>query len=46
MNGYTIGDNGQIMASYSNGQQQLLGRGAGELHQRRRPRLQRQQLLD
>lgn len=25
MNGYTIGDNGQIMASYSNGQQQLLG---------------------
>jgi flagellar hook protein FlgE len=25
MNGYTVGDNGQIMASYSNGQKQLLG---------------------
>ena len=25
MNGYTVGDNGQIIASYSNGQQQLLG---------------------
>lgn len=25
MNGYTVGDNGQILASYSNGQQQLLG---------------------
>lgn len=25
MNGYTVGDNGQIVASYSNGQQQLLG---------------------
>lgn len=25
MNGFTVGDNGQIIASYSNGQQQLLG---------------------
>lgn len=25
MNGYSVGDNGQIIASYSNGQQQLLG---------------------
>ncbi|WP_442798709.1 flagellar hook protein FlgE [Pantoea vagans] len=25
MNGYTVGDNGQIIASYSNGQKQLLG---------------------
>ncbi len=25
MNGYVIGDNGQIVASYSNGQQQLIG---------------------
>ncbi|WP_312239966.1 flagellar hook protein FlgE [Pantoea sp.] len=25
MNGYTVGDNGQILASYSNGQTQLLG---------------------
>lgn len=25
MNGYTVGDSGQIIASYSNGQQQLLG---------------------
>ncbi|ROP58301.1 flagellar hook protein FlgE [Enterobacter sp. BIGb0383] len=25
MNGYTVGDNGQVIASYSNGQQQLLG---------------------
>ncbi|QHM73201.1 flagellar hook protein FlgE [Mixta intestinalis] len=25
LNGYTLGDNGQIMASYSNGEQQLLG---------------------
>ncbi|SFU20247.1 flagellar hook protein FlgE [Kosakonia arachidis] len=25
MNGYTVGDNGQIIASYSNGQTQLLG---------------------
>jgi len=25
MNGYSVGDNGQIVASYSNGQQQLLG---------------------
>ncbi|HEN3278338.1 TPA: flagellar hook protein FlgE [Yersinia enterocolitica] len=25
MNGYVVGDNGQIIASYSNGQQQLLG---------------------
>ncbi|ELI7923520.1 flagellar hook protein FlgE [Yersinia enterocolitica] len=25
MNGYVVGDNGQIVASYSNGQQQLLG---------------------
>lgn len=25
MNGYTVGDNGQIIASYSNGQQQLVG---------------------
>lgn len=25
MNGYSVGDNGQIMASYSNGEQQLLG---------------------
>lgn len=25
MNGYSVGDNGQIVASYSNGQQQMLG---------------------
>lgn len=25
MNGYTVGDSGQVIASYSNGQQQLLG---------------------
>lgn len=25
MNGYTVGDNGQIIASYSNGESQLLG---------------------
>lgn len=25
MNGYTVGDNGQVIASYSNGQSQLLG---------------------
>ncbi|HCR1907816.1 TPA: flagellar hook protein FlgE [Enterobacter kobei] len=25
MNGYTVGDNGQVIASYSNGQKQLLG---------------------
>jgi len=25
MNGYTVGDNGQIVGSYSNGQQQILG---------------------
>lgn len=25
MNGYTVGDNGQIVASYDNGQQQLIG---------------------